>query len=147
MPGTLRQDDRPPIKMDAAPAPDVTAALQHVRPTARPRPWVTPLPLRDDAPGHAPDDPAVRRYWTAVVGPSAVADLLRITAAARDLRRIRKPIHLATLAREGLCYRRGDIVLVSPRIPHLAPHHLRRLQPALRAEYRAILATQEPAAS
>jgi hypothetical protein len=82
-----------------------------------------------------PDDPAVRRFWTAVVGPGAVADLLRLTAAARTGRRLRRPVHLPLLLREGLAYWDGSHVLVHPNIPALAPTHRRRLRPALRAEY------------
>lgn len=125
------------MSMDAAPASGTAAA---VRPTARPRPIVFPLLFDRDAVGHAPDDPAVRRFWTAVVGPSAVADLLRLTAAAITGRRIQEPLRLATLATEGLVYRAGSIVLVRPMIPHLAQAQLRRLSPALRAEYGMLLA-------
>jgi len=134
VPGILRQDARPPIEMDAAPAPGTATS----RPTVEPRKWIAVLPFDRESEGHAPADPAVRRFWTAVVGPGAVADLLRLTAAARSGRRLREPLHLAQLAAEGLVARDGDIVLVRPRIPFLADRHLRRLRPALRAEYRAI---------
>lgn len=127
--------------MDAAPAPDVAAA--HVRPTARPRPWVTPFLVDDGSPGHPPDDPAVRRFWTAVVGPGAVADLLRLTAAAVTGRRIREPTHLTVLAREGLCHRHRRLVLLRPRVLHLSPRHLGVLSPALRLEYRSLLKQEQ----
>jgi hypothetical protein len=120
--------------MDAAPASGTASAT---RPTARPRPWVAPLLFDRDATGHEPDDPAIRRYWTAVIGPSAVADLLRLTAAARAGRRVLEPLSLAQLASEGLVERAGTTVLVRPKIPYLAGTHLRRLTPALRSEYRA----------
>ena len=122
--------------MDAAPAPGVAA--DRIRPTATARPWVTPRLLPTDGPRHAPDDPAVRRFWTAVMGPGAVADLLRITAAAAAGRRIREPIHLAQLAAEGLCLRSGSVVAVPRGIPRLDDRHLARLSPALRAEYRRL---------
>ena len=93
-----------------------------------------------DAAGHAPDDPSVRRFWTAVLGPSAVADLLRLTAAAVAGRRILEPIRLAHLAAEGLVIRSGSIVLVRPTIPHLSPNHLKRLRPELRVEYTDLTA-------
>jgi len=73
-----------------------------------------------------------------VVGPGAVADLLRLTAAAASGRRLREPLHLAQLAAEGLVLRDGEIVLVRPRIPYLGEGHLRRLRPELRAEYLTI---------
>ncbi len=80
----------------------------------------------------------MRRFWTAVMGPRAVADLLRLTAAARGGIRIREPLRLARLAAEGLVDRSGEIVLVRPRIPFLASRHQRLLTPALRAEYREV---------
>jgi hypothetical protein len=81
----------------------------------------------------------VRRFWTAIVGPGAVADLLRLIAATRSGRRLREPLHLGTLAAEGLIEREGQIVLVRPRVPYLGASQLRRLRPALRAEYRGLL--------
>jgi len=136
VPETLRRNARPPMSMDAAPASGTAAA---VRPTVRPRPWVAPLLFDRDAHGHAPDDPAVRRFWTAVVGPSAVTDLLRLTAAAALGRPIREPLRLANLAAEGLIHRSGSIVLVRPTIPYLSPAQLRRLRSDLRVEYAALM--------
>jgi len=136
VPETLRRNARPPMSMDAAPASGTTAAI---RPTAVRRPWVSPLLFDRTATGHRPDDPAVRRFWTAAIGPSAVADLLRLTAAARCGRRIREPIRLGVLASEGLIERNGDLVLVRPLIPHLGKRQLRRLRPSLRTEYRLLL--------
>jgi hypothetical protein len=126
--------------MDAAPAPGVTA--DRLRPTVVPRPLVTPLLLAGDPdgePGHAPDEAAVRRFWTAVIGPGAVADLLRLVAAAAAGRRLLEPRHLAQLAAEGLCIRSGRVVAVRRRIPRLGRRHLSRLTPRLRAEYRRLL--------
>jgi hypothetical protein len=123
------------MSMDAAPAPG-TEGIAH-RVTALPRPWIRPRLLPAGG-GHAPDDPAVRRFWTALVGPGAVADLLRLTAAARSGRRIRRPIHLPVLLREGLVERHGGTILVYPRIPTLRPRHLKLLRPSLRAEYRRL---------
>ncbi|MCH7584866.1 MAG: hypothetical protein IH941_06875 [Acidobacteria bacterium] len=81
----------------------------------------------------------MRRFWTAIIGPSAVADLLRLTAAASAGRRIPKPLRLANLATEGLIQRAGSIVLVRPTVPYLSPAQRRRLRPALRSEYAAIV--------
>jgi hypothetical protein len=80
----------------------------------------------------------VRRYWTALVGPGAVADLLRLTAAARSGRSLRIPLHLELLIAEGLVVRVGSMIAVSPTVPRLSPGHVRRLRPALRAEYREL---------
>ena len=135
VPGILRQDARPPIEMDAAPAPGTASA----RPTVIPRPWVAALLFDRAAPGHPPADPAVRRFWTAVVGPGAVADLLRLTAAARSGRRVREPIHLGVLAQEGLVVHHDGAILVRPLIPHLGERHQRLLSPAMRAEYRRLI--------
>ena len=135
--GFLRRDARPPIDTDAAPAPDAAKVtpLGGANVTALPRPWILPRLTTPADPGHPPDDPAVRRFWTAVVGPGAVADLLRLTAAARAGRRIRRPTHLPLLLREGLAHRRGSIVVVHPNVPALAATHRLRLSAALRVEY------------
>ena len=137
-PGKLRRDARPPIEMDAAPAPGVVASTR-LRPTARPRPWVRPLLIDGPAMGHEPAEAAVRRFWTALLGPGAVADLLRITAAAAQGRRIRQPIHLAQLASEGLVERHRDLVLVRPLVPYLDLGQQQRLRPSLRGEYRRLI--------
>jgi len=123
--------------MDAAPASGTAAAT---RPTVKPRSWVAPLLFDRNAIGHSPDDPAVRRFWTALLGPSAVADLLRLTAAAANGRRIREPLHVAHLAAEGLVHRSGPMVLVRPTIPYLSPSQLQRLPAALRVEYNDLIA-------
>ena len=124
--------------MDTAPAPGVA---EFVRPTAVPRPWISPLLLMadDSLPSHAPSDPAVRRYWTALIGPGAVADLLRLTSAAIGGRSLRRPLHLQVLLSEGLVERGGDAFLVRRRVPALSEGHQRRLSPRLRAEYRNLL--------
>ena len=122
--------------MDAAPAPGTVAAY---RPTVVPRPWVTasfrPGPVR----GHHPTEAAVRRFWTALIGPGAVADLLRLIAAARSGRRLREPLHLGVLAAEGLAHPAAGKVLVAPLVPHLDEGRIARLRPALRIEYRSLL--------
>lgn len=137
VPGKLRRDARPPIEMDAAPAPGTVAAL---RPTVIPRPWIRAVPRQESSRGHLPTDPAVRRFWTALIGPGAVADLLRLVAAATNGRTLREPLHLAVLAAEGLVDRSPGIVAVPTRIPFLDEGRQRRLRPSLRAEYRTLLA-------
>ena len=135
-PGILRRGARPPISAEAAPVPGA-AEVTPLRPTAIPRPYIRPrLADHNDHPSHDPDDPAVRRYWSALVGPGAVADLLRLTAAARRGRRLRRPLHLPSLLREGLVQRDGEAILVPPRVPTLDDGQQRRLHPSLRAEYR-----------
>lgn len=123
--------------MDAAPAPGTDAAY---RPTVHRRPWIAVVRAAGGAVGHHPTDPAVRRFWTAVVGPGAVADLLRLVAAASSGRRLRRPLHLDALIAEGLVTAAGGVVAAPTTIPLLDAGQRRRLHPALRAEYVALLA-------
>jgi len=135
-PGAIRRDARPPIEMEAAPASGAAEVIP-LRPTAIPRPWIHPrLAESNGHPGHDPDDPAVRRYWSALVGPGAVADLLRLTATARRGGRLRQPLHLPSLLAEGLIHRDREAIVVPQRIPALDDGQQRRLHPSLRAEYR-----------
>jgi hypothetical protein len=124
--------------MDAAPAPGIVAAY---RPTVVPRPWIRAGYRPGPVCGHHPTEAAVRRYWTALVGPGAVADLLRLIAAARSGRLLREPLHLAVLAAEDLAHLTPGLVLVSPTVPHLDEGQIGRLRPSLRAEYRALISS------
>jgi hypothetical protein len=124
--------------MEAAPV--AGAAGANIRPTAVPRPWISPrLCQPTTQQSHAPDDPLIRRFWTALIGPAAVADLLRLTTTARNGGRIRRPTHLQILLSEGLAHRDGDTIVVPVRVPTLSESHQRRLHPTLRAEYRRAL--------
>lgn len=140
MSGNLHRLDRPPESVDAAPAPDI---VRSSRVTTLPRPWISPRLVPGE--GFAPDHPSVRRFWIALAGPAAIADLLRLIAAARTGRCIRRPIGLPLLLRERLVRRDGDQILVPDHIPLLSPDNQRRLHPSLRAEYRRI-ATPPPTA-
>jgi hypothetical protein len=102
------------------------------------RPLVAPLLWTDhlEISGYRPDHPYVRRYWTAVLGPGAVADLLRLITAARRGRSLPEPLHLAELARAGLVRFEPGRVWVRETVPPLSPRHLRRLPPALRGEHQ-----------
>jgi hypothetical protein len=108
--------------------------------TVHRRPLITPALWTDatEGLGYQPDHPYVRRYWTAVLGPGAVADLLRLITAARRGRSLREPLHLAELARAGLVRFEPGRVCVRETVPPLSPRHLRRLPPALRGELRVI---------
>lgn len=85
--------------------------------------------------------PYVRRFWTAALGPGAVADLLRLAAAARRGRSLRRPEHLPVLVAAGLVgaadRRRPVVMLTVPRVP--APL-LRRMPPALVREHAGAVA-------
>ncbi len=72
------------------------------RPTVRRRRTVRAVIWDDPTPGFSAQDDYVRRFWTAVIGPGAVADLLRLMAAAGTDRELKRPVFLAELARVGL---------------------------------------------
>lgn len=91
-------------------------------------------------------DRYVRRYWTALLGPSAVADLLRMVAAAEKSVRIRRPHALSRLLTERLVIRTAHGYAVASRIGPLPDHRLQRLPRFLRAELRSINVAQACAA-
>ena len=74
-------------------------------------------------------DPYVRKYWTAAIGPQAVADLMRLVRAAERGQRIRRPVRLAVIIETGLGFWVGGELFVSRHIPqppdHLLPRRLR----------------------
>lgn len=118
--------------MDAASSPDrasSTRATVNVRPLIKPEMWPD-----ESAIGYSPDDPYVRRYWSAAIGPGAVADLLRLMVSASKKQSVRRPKYLSDLAREGLVLIFDDRVWVRCRIPPLPTRHIRRLHPSLREE-------------
>lgn len=132
--GTL--DARPPVAMDAPSSPGAAGSALP-RPSARRRPWVRPV-LRSDplaTLGYPTDHPYVRRFWTAVMGPGAVADLLRLATAARRGGRLRCPVHLPSLAREGLVGYQEGRLWVRATVPPLSRDQVRRLPPWLRQEH------------
>ncbi len=87
--------------------------------------------------GYPAQHPYVRRYWTAAIGPGAVADLLRLSAAASRGRPLRRPLHLSVLISENLVRAEDGRLLVRSTVPPLPSRHARRLPPALRAEHAA----------
>jgi hypothetical protein len=74
----------------------------------------------------------VRRYWIPIIGPGAVADLLRLTAAAHSGRSLPEPVHLPSLLRARLVRRDADTVLVPDTVRRLDTNLVRRLPPSLR---------------
>ena len=122
----------PPSSGVAAPLPGATDGSP-TRRTAIARPTIVPVLLQDGWEGFAPTDPYVRTFWIPIVGPGAVADLLRLTTAARGGRPLKLPVHTPLLVREGLA--RWDslhTVAVCPFVPPLSPPQVRRLPPRLR---------------
>lgn len=69
----------------------------------------------------------MRRHWVALIGPSAVADLMRLVTAARRGTTVPEPFGLATLLRWDLVrWEAGHLCVLSP-IPRVPPQALRRL--------------------
>ena len=85
-------------------------------------------------------DAYVRRFWTAVIGPGAVADLLRLAAAADRGRSLLRPVHLDVLLRHRLVSCQGIIAVVSREVPLLPPALVKTLSPRLRREHDSVVA-------
>lgn len=107
------------------------------------RPLITAVTLAAAAPFRSPHDHDpfdvrdlyVRRYWTAILGPGAIADLLRLAQAAKNGRRIRLPHSMPTLLAEDLVHRlTTDCFGVPGAVKHLDRRQLSRLPPPLRRE-------------
>lgn len=125
--------NRPPIRNAAG----HVGAL--VRPTARIRPTV-PVTLLPNSDGVEPSDPYVRRFWVAALGPSAVAELLRLVSAAGKGEDVRLPRHLPQLLRADLVRIVEGSLAVVPRIP-IVPAGMRwRFPPDLAAQHATWLA-------
>jgi len=135
-PGT--HDSRPPV-VESAPPPG--AAAKPVRATARQRAIITPLPWETANPElvtYPATHPYVRRYWTATIGPGAVADLLRLATAAQRGRSLRRPTHLHVLVRANLAHTNNGQVFVRTRVPQLTTIQIRLLPPDLRRAHPAL---------
>ncbi|NND83867.1 MAG: hypothetical protein HKN46_01825 [Acidimicrobiia bacterium] len=103
------------------------------RPTVRVRPWIRPTLVAAEGLGFPAHSPYVRRFWTAAIGPTAVADLLRLIAAARSDAPLPLPRRTTMLLNAGLVVRAPDgRLLVPDRIPLLPDHLANRLPPRLR---------------
>lgn len=83
-------------------------------------------------PGHAVTSAYVRTFWTALLGPGAVADLLRLATAASRGRSLRRPVGLSRLCVAGLAREHDGRLQVKTTIPTLTVHQLRTLHPAVR---------------
>jgi hypothetical protein len=139
-PGVLHGDARPPIASEAEPAPGAAAPYRVLRPTAAVRPTVAPVIWADALSdlGYPPEHPYVRRYWTAALGPGAVADLLRLAVAARRGRSLPLPVNLPALIAAGLVHTRQGRIRVRATVPPLPAFLVRRLPPFLRREHAAL---------
>ena len=133
-PGDER-DHRPPVAVTAAPSPGGAGR----RSVWRRRNLVARL-LDDESPGFPAHHPYVRRFWTAAVGPGAVADLLRLIAAAGRRQPLPYPEYLHLLITAGLVVWSPESAWVRPSVPPLGDAQLRRITPSLRAEHTAEVA-------
>jgi hypothetical protein len=125
----------PPSSVGASRLPGATGR-RPIRRTAITRDVIVPILMPGTADSYAPTDPYVRRFWIPIVGPGAVADVLRLTAAARGGRPLRIPLHLEVLAREDLAtITPHGRIAVPETIPGLAAHQVSRLPPALRVAH------------
>ncbi len=123
--------------------PPIISAVGHasapVRPTARIRPTV-PVALSARSEGVEPSDPYVRKFWVAVLGPGAVAELLRLVSAAAKGEDVRLPRHLPQLLRADLVSIVEGSLVVVDHIP-LVPTEMRwRFPPELSSAHANWLA-------
>ncbi len=136
-PGTDPGRVRPPSYGVRVPIPGV--AEPHVRRTAVARSELAPILRPTKRIGYPPTHEYVRRFWIAVLGPGAVADLLRITAAAHSGRSLKEPVHLSTLLAAGLVLWHGETLAVPDRIPPVPDHLVARFPPPLRRAHAGTL--------
>ncbi|MDK1019034.1 MAG: hypothetical protein QGD89_06505 [Actinomycetota bacterium] len=135
-PGVGLHQVRPPCTGVPKSIPGV-ADTAMVRPTARRRTSIAPRIETGTSEGVAATHAYVRRYWIPIIGPGAVADLLRLTAAAQSGRSLPEPIHLSSLLRLGLARRDRDTVVVPSTVRPLDRTLVRRLPPSLRRTHAA----------
>jgi hypothetical protein len=136
-PGQGFRQVRPPSQGTRAPSPGVSEP--QLRTTASVRAVVSPVLGSAPSGGYSPSHEYVRRFWIAVLGPGAVADLLRLTAAAQSGRSLKEPVHLPMLLAAGLAIRISGSVIVNDTVPPVPAHLVRRMPPALRrAHARAV---------
>lgn len=137
---SLANGVRPPTASLREHAPPPGVADPPERPTAAVRPLVNPAPWQGPGvrEGFATSHPYVRRYWTAAIGPGAVADLMRLAVAAQRGRSLPRPESISILIKEDLARWVGGRLFVRTTIPRLSPTHERRLTPQLRRQHRAV---------
>lgn len=131
-----RQQVRPPSDGNCLPLPGASDRTPPRR-TAQHRRVVTPRTSSGEADGFLTTDPYVRRFWVAAIGPGAVADLLRLAAAAQRGRSLPMPVHLPVLLHERLVTCDAGVLLIPDRVPPLPRSHVDRLIPRLRRQLLA----------
>lgn len=120
------------------PVPAASNSEVPVRPTARVRPLM-PVRLQAVGTGFSPDDPYVRRFWVAALGPGPVAELLRLIRAGAEQSDVPIPVWLPTLLRADLVRVEHGELLVLALVPAVPPSFTRRFPPGLREEHRRLL--------
>ena len=78
-------DSRPPVVVESA--PNSGAAAKPLRTTATQRAITRPLPWKSTNPDlitYPTDHPYIRLYWTATIGPGAVADMMGFACYCRS---------------------------------------------------------------
>ncbi|MEA3510958.1 MAG: hypothetical protein U9R51_05935 [Actinomycetota bacterium] len=134
-----RNSARPPTGSgNLAPPPGVTVRPAD-RPTVARRAEIRPVPWNGAPTGFPSHHAYVRKFWTAAIGPGAVADLMRLAVAAQRGRSLPVPTSLSLLSREGLVSWCHGNLLTGIAIPPLPNRHLRQMTPALRREHRLAL--------
>ncbi len=131
-----RQQVRPPSDGKCLPLPGASDHMP-ARRTAQHRVVITPQTSSGEVDGFLTTDPYVRRFWVAAIGPGAVADLLRLAAAAQRGRSLPMPVHLPVLLHERLVSWDAGVVLIPDRVPPLPRSHVDRLTPRLRRQLLA----------
>ena len=130
-PGGAPRQVRPPSGGTRMPPPGVSED-RTIRRTAATRAIVRPLTKRNSAAGYSTTHAYVRRFWVAAIGPGAVADLLRLAAAAQSGRSLRRPTNLPSLLREGLVSHTNGTLFVPETVPPVPMRLVRGMPPALR---------------
>jgi len=91
------------------------------------------------AEGIDPSDRYVRRFWVAALGPSAIAELLRLVSAAGKGEEVRLPRYLPHLLRAGLVKIVDGTLAVASLVPTVPAEMRWRFPPDLAAEHAAWL--------
>lgn len=138
-PGTIRRDTtRPPIATRSATYPGAVESGAGLRRTVQPRVLVTPLQWLPGQPlDYAAAHIYVRTFWTALLGPSAVADYLRLVRAAERHGTLKRPRSLNRLARAQLVRQTDRGLEVRMTTPPLSAAQVLRLAPAVRRDHAA----------
>jgi hypothetical protein len=127
--------------------PPTTTVAGHagasLSPTVRIRPTV-PARLAEAETGLVDvGDPYVRRFWVAAIGPSAVAEVMRVTRAAEKGEDVRLPRHLPMFLRLGFVRVSDGCLIVPSKLPVVPPELRWRFPPGLAAEHSRWLNEQK----